>query len=122
MSVEATNRLVKRRALLIFVVTLVSYAYFYEGGGWNQNTRFDLVRAIVEHGTVRIDLYHENTGDKAHLGSHFYMDKAPGASLVAVPFVAIVRSGLHVARARLYSPAAIVVYSYVATLAAAAAP
>jgi hypothetical protein len=111
-----------RRALILGLSLFLSFAYFYEGGGWNQNTRFDLVRALVEDGTVRIDVYHENTGDKAHLGTHYYTDKAPGASLVAVPFVAAVRGMMRLAHVKLYSREAIVVYSYVATLAAAAAP
>src|SRR6516164_3054864 len=81
-----------RRALLLASALFLSYAYFYEGGGWNQNTRFDLVRAVVEDRTVRIDVYHENTLDKSHVGTHYYMDKAPGASLVAVPAVGLVRA------------------------------
>jgi len=32
---------VRVRALLIAGVLFISYAYFYEGGGWNQNSRFD---------------------------------------------------------------------------------
>ena len=46
----------------LFVLLFVSYAYFYQAGGWNQNSRFDLVRAIVEQRTTRIDGYVENTG------------------------------------------------------------
>src|SRR5438034_8265634 len=76
------------RALLIGIVTLVSYAYFYQGGGWNQNSRFDLVRAILERGTLRIDAYHENTEDKTISNGHFYSDKAPGLALLAVPAAA----------------------------------
>ena len=111
-----------RRATILGLGLFLSFAYFYEGGGWNQNTRFDLVRAIVENGTVRIDLYHENTGDKSQVGTHYYMDKAPGASLLAVPAVGLVRGTLRLARAKVYSREAMVVYSYVATLAASAAP
>lgn len=111
-----------RRAVIIAVALFISFAYFYEGGGWNQNTRFDLVRAILEDHTVRIDIYQENTGDKSHLDTHFYMDKAPGASLVAVPAVGLVRAAMHAAHTRLYSREAIVAYSYVATLAASALP
>ena len=44
-------------ALAIGVVLLVSYGYFYQGGGWNQNTRLDVIRAVTEHGTLRIDAY-----------------------------------------------------------------
>jgi hypothetical protein len=111
-----------RRAAILAIALFISFAYFYEGGGWNQNTRFDLVRAIVENRTLRIDLYHENTGDKAHVGVHYYMDKAPGASLVAVPLVGIVRGVMRLGGAKLYSRNAIVLYSYVATLAASAVP
>src|SRR5260370_19179845 len=82
----------RRRGTVLAILLLASYAYFYEGGGWNQNTRFDLVRAIVEGHTLRIDLYHENTGDKARVGDHFYTDKAPAASLTAVPGVWLARA------------------------------
>ena len=73
----------------ILAVTLfISYAYFYQAGGWNQNSRFDLVRAILERGTVRIDAYAQNTGDKATFDGHAYSDKAPGQALASVPAVA----------------------------------
>lgn len=78
-----------RRAALALVGTLsLCYAYFYQAGGWNQNSRFDLTRAVVERGSTRIDAYHWNTGDKARVGGHFYSDKAPGQAFVAVPVVA----------------------------------
>jgi len=38
----------RQHALLLGLVTFFSFVYFYEGGGWNQNSRFDLLRAIVE--------------------------------------------------------------------------
>src|SRR5690242_7086055 len=83
------------RAGLLALLFLASYAYFYEGGGWNQNTRFDLVRAIVEQGTTRIDAYHDNTGDVAMSDDeHYHADKAPGASLTAVPAVAVARTAM----------------------------
>jgi hypothetical protein len=72
-------------ALLIGAVVFISNAYFYEGGGWNQNSRFDLVRAIVEQRTLRIDAYHQNTEDKAFANGHYYSDKAPGLAFLAVP-------------------------------------
>jgi len=62
-----------------------AYAYFFQGGGWNANVRFDLVRALVEQRTVRIDGYETNTGDLAFRDGHYYCDKAPGLSLLAAP-------------------------------------
>jgi len=111
-----------RRAAILTIVIFASCAYFYQGGGWNQNTRFDLVRAIVEQHTVRIDAYHENSGDKARLGDHVYADKAPGASLTAVPAVAVVYGVMRAAGVDVTTAAAITACSYVATVAAAAVP
>ena len=71
---------------------------------------------------MRIDRYHENTGDKAHVGRHYYTDKAPGASLTAVPAVALARAMLRAAGVDVESKPAIVSLSYVATLTAAALP
>ena len=75
---------IRLRALLLFAVIFFSYAYFYEGAGWNQNSRLDMVRAIVEQGTLRIDAFHQNTADKAFANGHYYSDKAPGLALLAV--------------------------------------
>ena len=36
----------KQRRALLFALLFTSFAYFYQAGGWNQNSRFDLVRAI----------------------------------------------------------------------------
>ncbi len=78
-------------AVLLGCVVFFSFLYFYEGGGWNQNSRFDLLRAIVEKHTLRIDAYHENTQDKAHFQGHYYSDKAPGLVFLAVPFAVVMR-------------------------------
>ena len=80
-----------KAALLLGGVALFSFLYFYEGGGWNQNSRFDLLRAIVEGHTLQIDAYHENTQDKAHYNGHYYSDKAPGLVFLAVPFAMAAR-------------------------------
>src|SRR5882724_5519784 len=83
-------------ASLVGLVIFLSFIYFYEGGGWNQNSRFDLLRAIVEGHTLQIDAYHENTQDKAHFNGHYYSDKAPGLVFLAVPFAMAARSALRV--------------------------
>ncbi len=83
-------------AWLLGAVTFFSLIYFYEGGGWNQNSRFDLLRAIVERHTLQIDAYHENTQDKAHFQGHYYSDKAPGLVFLAVPIALAARPGLRV--------------------------
>src|SRR2546425_5291453 len=111
-----------KRALLIAMVLFVSYAYFYAGGGWNQNSRFDLIRAIVEQGTLRIDAYHDNTRDKAIFRGHYYSDKAPGLALLGVPIVAVARPVLRAAGVDPGSPRGLVGLSYVATVFTLALP
>ena len=74
-----------RRELLIAGLLLLAYGYFQQVPAWNEYSRYDLTRAIVEQGTLRIDSFHENTGDKALYDGHWYSDKAPGTSLLGVP-------------------------------------
>ncbi len=122
MSGGPASLLIKRRALLISAVAFISYAYFYQGGGWNQNSRFDLVRAIVEQQTLRIDAYHDNTYDKAYYQGHYYSDKAPGLALLAVPAAALERPLLRAVGIDPASPRAWVGTSYFVTLFAVALP
>jgi hypothetical protein len=86
----------RKAVTLLGTVIFLSFIYFYEGGGWNQNSRFDLLRAIVEQHTLQIDAYHENTQDKAHFRGHYYSDKAPGLVFLAVPFALAARPALHI--------------------------
>src|SRR3970040_1888806 len=81
--------------ILFFVLVFITYSYFPHSASANCRTRFDLVRAIVEQGTFRIDSYHENTIDKAIYKGHYYTDTAPGASFLAVPVYFLV---FHVVR------------------------
>jgi hypothetical protein len=87
-SVKA-HHLFGRADWVLGLTLLVTFAYFSQAGGWNQNSRFDLVRAIVEQGTTRIDAYVDNTGDRALLDGHAYSDKAPGQALTALPLAAL---------------------------------
>lgn len=47
----------RRTSWLLFLSCFVTFAWFHQGGGWNQNGRFALVRAIAEGGTFFIDDY-----------------------------------------------------------------
>lgn len=82
----------RRWASLVFAALFLSFAYFYQGAGPNQNSRFDLTRAIVEQRTFRIDQYAANTFDKSEADGHYYSDKAPGLSFAATPVYVGVRA------------------------------
>src|SRR4029077_13858530 len=107
---------------LLGVVAFLSFIYFYEGGGWNQNSRFDLLRAIVERHTLQIDAYHENTQDTAHFKGHYYSDKAPGLVFLAVPFALAARPTLRMMGIDPESPRGEFALSYFASVSAVALP
>ena len=69
----------------IFVLTFVAFAFFFGGGGWNQNAGLDLTHAVVERGTLYVDGYSTNTGDLSRgRHGHAYINKPPGTSLLGV--------------------------------------
>jgi hypothetical protein len=79
----------RRTAWLVFAILFCAYAYFFQGGGWNPNSRLDLTRALVERQTIRIDAYRGNTADWARRDGHFYTNKAPGLSFASAPFFGV---------------------------------
>src|SRR5262245_9572583 len=99
--------LLRRPEAALFATVFAAYAYFYQAGGWNQNSRFALTRALAEHGTAVVDRYRGASWDLSCMnadggacvtpskglreGEHFYCDKAPGTSVLAVPVVAVAR-------------------------------
>ncbi|HEY8292758.1 MAG TPA: hypothetical protein VIG44_09730, partial [Thermomicrobiales bacterium] len=90
-----------RYAGIVFTALLLAYGYVLpRWADWNQNSRFDLTRALVEHHTVAIDRYAGNTGDFATVNGRIVSDKAPGLSLLAVPPYVLYRLALHLPPAR----------------------
>lgn len=62
---------------------------------WNDSSRYDLIRAIVEKGTVSIDEFSTNTGDRSIFRGHYYSDKAPGVAFAGVPVYWIANQLVH---------------------------
>jgi hypothetical protein len=89
-SAKPGRRWLTTPAAALVALLLGCYAYFYQAGGWNQNSRFNLVRSTVEHGTLVTDRYAKNTGDDAIRNGHHYCDKAPGSSWLCTPPYAVV--------------------------------
>ena len=78
--------------IVLFVLLCLCFAYTLPR--WadpNQNSRLDMVFAVVEDGTFQIDKYVENTVDYAKVGEHYYSDKAPGAAFLGIPVYAALR-------------------------------
>lgn len=76
-----------RRAMAILACFFAFlYAYFFQGGGWNQNCQFDSIRAIVEQGRVDITAFATNTGDVGQYQGRIYSNKLPGLAFLGAPF------------------------------------
>jgi hypothetical protein len=88
---DRARRVVLREVILVLTLVL-AYGFFQHETAWNENSRYDLVLALVDDGTTVIDPYHLNTGDKAFYEGHYYSDKAPGSSFLAVPTYAVMRA------------------------------
>ncbi len=87
-----------RVEMLLFLILLACYAYFPpRWADWNQNSRLNLTLAIVDDRSFQIDRFVANTGDYAKYNGHYYSDKAPGTSFLAVPVYAAVRPVLQTA-------------------------
>jgi hypothetical protein len=87
----------QRIELVLFLVTLLTFAYFYQAADHSTGSRFDLVRSILERGSVWIDGYcGYNTADIVELRSHIYSNKAPGGAFTGlVPWLFVI-SILHI--------------------------
>jgi len=82
----------KWTAVGLFLLLLLCYTYTLPR--WadpNQNSRLDMVVAVVEDGTFQIDAYVENTVDYAKVGEHYYSDKPPGVAFLGIPVYAVMR-------------------------------
>lgn len=89
----------RRIALGLFLLAWGTFAWFFGGAGWNQAAHFDLTRALVERQTLYIDGYDVNTGDASQgTHHHVYINKPPGASLLAAVPYALVYTVEHVLR------------------------
>ncbi len=86
-----------RREVILALTLLLCYGFFRQAPAWNEFSRYDLVRAIVDDRTTRIDPYHQNTGDKALYDGHYYSDKAPGTSILGVPVYLLLKAASGVA-------------------------
>lgn len=85
------------KAGIIFLLTLVTVASFapQDYGNPQQVTRLGLTLALSE-GRVEIDRFGGLTVDIAHYEGHYYADKPPGLSMLAVPAVVATRAAIGV--------------------------
>ncbi len=79
-------------SLAVAVVLLPTYAYFWQSRDWNSSSRLMLTYALVDRQTIRLDGLEVQTGDIARFENHYYTDKLPGFSFLAVPIYATAKA------------------------------
>jgi hypothetical protein len=87
---------------LSVVILSVALAWAWYGHFWptfhtaNESIRLYFVQAVVDEGRPELDGLVQRHGskpiDRSELGGHVYMDKAPGASLLALPVYPLLKS------------------------------
>lgn len=87
-----TLRSLHRASWLVFALLLLSYAFFWQPRDWNTASRLMLTYALVDRGTIQLDGLNDQTRDIAFFDGHFYTDKLPGLSLLAVPAYAAAKA------------------------------
>jgi hypothetical protein len=77
-----------KKEIKIFLTFFIIYSFFVFWIGWNEQSHFALTRAIVDEGKLDIDSFANQTSDRAFYNGHYYSDKDPGLSFLAVPIYA----------------------------------
>ncbi|MEM5881567.1 MAG: glycosyltransferase family 39 protein [Candidatus Aenigmatarchaeota archaeon] len=72
----------------IFITFFVVYMLFVNWPGMRENSIFFLTKAIVDENRFEIDSYYNQTSDRAFYKNHYYSDKEPGLSFLAIPIYA----------------------------------
>jgi hypothetical protein len=84
----------QRLGFALFWLIVISYAYFISSAAsFNTESHLYPAFSLVDHHTLNIDRYATRLGDKSYANGHYYTDKAPGLSFLAVPVYAALRVG-----------------------------
>lgn len=76
----------QRIGFAFFWLIVLAYAYMIPlAPNWNSESHLFLTFSMVDHGSLNIDPYHVRLGDESYYRSHYYSDKAPGLSFLALP-------------------------------------
>ena len=82
----------QRIGFAFFFLVVAAYAYVIpQDASWNVESHLYLTFSVVDHHSLNIDPYHTRLGDMAYYHGHYYSDKAPGLSFLAVPVYAGLR-------------------------------
>ncbi|MFM1802897.1 MAG: hypothetical protein RJA81_2249 [Planctomycetota bacterium] len=79
------RRRINRQSVFLFLAVWLSSGWFHQSRDWNSASRLMLVYALGDRASISIDGLQRQTGDLAFKDGHYFCDKAPGYSFLAVP-------------------------------------
>jgi hypothetical protein len=75
----------RQTEIALFLVCMLTFAYFYQASDHSTASRIDLIRSILERHSLWIDGYAGyNTADIVQLNSRIYSNKAPGGAITGI--------------------------------------
>jgi Flp pilus assembly protein TadD len=89
-NIEAVD--IRRIIFPLLLLSFFAFAFFLTPFPEdNINSRLNLTAALAANRNVVIDRYAQNTIDRAYHNGHYYSDKAPGTSIMALPAALILK-------------------------------
>lgn len=86
-TISRANSLASGKWWIVGLINLVLCSYFIDDQiTANPVSRAAPLLSLRHHGTIQIDHYHELTIDKSFIRGHYYSDKAPLTTYLALPF------------------------------------
>src|SRR3989338_3365081 len=76
------KKILDRIDVKLFLTFFIVSLFFIRWSGWSEDSRFALIKSIVENQKLEIDDNANTTGDRSFYNGHYYTDKAPGQSIL----------------------------------------
>jgi hypothetical protein len=76
---------ITKNEMKIFLMVFAISTLFSHSLVWNENSRLDLTRAVIDIEHLTIDNYYNNTSDRAIYNGHYYIEKSPISSFIIAP-------------------------------------
>lgn len=93
-----------RKEVILLLFLLTCFTFFVQWTGAEQRSFFSLTLALHNERSLIIDRYADLSPDKALYDGHYYSDKAPGLSFLALPVFAVLNALQNLNRPGLFLP------------------
>lgn len=90
MNYQNDEKLIRKLTFSLFILFFCSFAYFYNGSGWNQASRMAQIYKLAENKELHINEFSHFTKDISVFGDKIYPNKPPGSTILGwLPYIII---------------------------------